>query len=227
VTHLAQSGYVRIQRGPLVSLLDVAPIGPDYLPAHGHADTLSFELSLFGRRVLVNSGTSQYGMGTERSRQRGTAAHNTVTVDRLDSSEVWGGFRVARRARPFDLRFAEVDETIVVGCSHDGYQRLPGRPVHRREWQLGTDGLRVMDRVSGTFAHAIARFYLHPSVEILAEQGLRLPDGKCVQWSVGGGTPRLVHSIWHPEFGVSIANQCIEIPFEGPEISFQLSWKHI
>lgn len=226
VTHLAKSGYVRVQCGPLVALLDVAPIGPDYLPGHAHADTLSFELSLFGQRVLVNSGTSQYGVGSERLRQRRTAAHNTVTVDGLDSSEVWSGFRVARRARPFDLLFAEVDETIVVSCSHDGYRRLPGRPVHHREWRLGTNGLRVMDRVSGTFAQAIARFYLHPSVEILTEQALRLPNGECVQWSVGGGTPRLVPSLWHPEFGASIANQCIEIQFERPEVSFQLHWKH-
>ena len=81
-----------------MALLDVAPVGPDYLPGHAHADTLSFELSLFGQRVLVNSGTSQYEAGPERSRQRGTAAHNTVIVDGHDSSEVWAGFRVARRA---------------------------------------------------------------------------------------------------------------------------------
>ena len=73
----------------MVAMLDVGPIGPDYLPGHAHADTLSFELSLHGRRVLVNSGTSVYGIGAERLRQRGTAAHNTLTVDGADSSEVW------------------------------------------------------------------------------------------------------------------------------------------
>ncbi len=224
VTHLAKSGYVRVQRGPLVALLDVAPIGPDYLPGHAHADTLSFELSLFGQRVLVNSGTSQYGSGNERLKQRCTAAHNTITVDGFDSSEVWSGFRVARRARPFDLRFAEVDGTVVVHCSHDGYQRLPGRPVHHRQWRFGTDSLQVTDRVSGTFTRAIARFYLHPGVVILTEHTFRLPNGECVQWSVGGGTPNLVHSLWHPEFGASIANQCIEIQSEGSEVSFQLRW---
>jgi hypothetical protein len=34
-----------------VLILDVAPVGPDYLPGHAHADTLSFELSLFGQRA--------------------------------------------------------------------------------------------------------------------------------------------------------------------------------
>ena len=227
VTHLAESGYVRVQRGSLVALLDVAPIGPDYLPGHAHADTLSFELSTFGERVLVNSGTSQYAVGDQRLHERRTAAHNTVTVDGFDSSEVWGGFRVARRANPFDLRFADVDGTIVVSCSHDGYERLPGRPVHRREWRFGSDSLRIVDRISGIFAHAIARFYLHPAIEVSAEQTLRLPNGQWMQWSVGGGTSRVDPSLWQPEFGISIANQCIEIEFEGSEISFHLHWKSI
>ena len=123
-THFADSGYVRLQQGNAVALLDVARIGPDYLPGHAHADTLSFELSLFGQRVVVNSGTSQYGHGAERLCQRGTAAHNTVDVNGCDSSEVWGGFRVARRARPFGLAVEEGDHALTVTCSHDGYRRL-------------------------------------------------------------------------------------------------------
>ena len=100
ITHLPDSGYIRLQQNFTIALLDVGPVGPDYSPGHAHADTLSFELSLFGQRVLVNSGTSCYGLGPERLRQRGTAAHNTVVVDGENSSEVWGGFRVAGRARP-------------------------------------------------------------------------------------------------------------------------------
>ena len=47
VVHFPESGYIRVQRGDMVALLDVAPVGPDYLPGHAHADTFSFELSLF------------------------------------------------------------------------------------------------------------------------------------------------------------------------------------
>src|SRR5690606_20370317 len=53
VVHLVDSGYARIARGGAVALLDIAPVGPDYLPGHAHADTLSFELSVHGRRVIV------------------------------------------------------------------------------------------------------------------------------------------------------------------------------
>ena len=50
-------------------------------------------MSLFGQRLFVNSGSSLCRIGPERLRQRGTAAHNTVTVEGQDSSEVWSGFR--------------------------------------------------------------------------------------------------------------------------------------
>ena len=80
VIDLSESGYVRVAVGPLVALIDKAPLGPDYLPAHGHADTLSFEVSLFGQRVLVNSGTSLYAEGAERLQ----AARNRCAQHRHD-----------------------------------------------------------------------------------------------------------------------------------------------
>ena len=55
---LAASGYARLARGDQVALLDMAPVGPDYLPGHAHADTLSFEWSVGEERVVVNGGVS-------------------------------------------------------------------------------------------------------------------------------------------------------------------------
>ena len=126
------------------------PSGPDHLPGHAHADTLSFELSLAGQRVLVNSGTSEYGVEPRAARQRGTAAHNTVVVDSADSSEVWGGFRVARRARVVECRRSlSVEGVVRVTAAHDGYRRLPGRNVHRRSWSLREGSLDIEDEISG------------------------------------------------------------------------------
>ena len=162
---LRDSGYIRLEAGPAVALLDVAPIGPDYLPGHAHADTLSFELSLFGQRVIVNSGTSRYGSGPERLAERGTAAHSTVQLDGADSSEVWSSFRVARRARPFAVQVSNhpVQE---VSAAHDGYRRLPGRPVHRRVWRLTPTRFSVVDTLEGGYGVAVARFHLHPAIGI-------------------------------------------------------------
>jgi uncharacterized heparinase superfamily protein len=226
--HFADSGYVRFEQGNAVALLDVARIGPDYLPGHAHADTLSFELSLFGQRVVVNSGVSQYGLGAERLRQRGTAAHSTVEVDGADSSEVWGGFRVARRARPFGLSIADDGPALTVSCAHDGYRRLPGKPVHRRRWRLDEHALQVSDFIEGAFDTAIARFYLHPSVQVTAQGQsgqLGLSDGRFVNWSVAGGVCHVVAASWHPEFGISLPSHCLEINFDGAEAAINFSWE--
>src|SRR5690606_4238812 len=123
---------VRMAAGAAVMIADVGRVGPDYLPGHAHADTLSFELSLHGRRVLVNGGTSTYEAGPLRLRQRGTAMHNALEVDGQDSSEVWSSFRVARRALPMNIRWADEGSVLVLEGSHHGYWRLPGKVVHSR-----------------------------------------------------------------------------------------------
>jgi len=98
-SYLPNSGYAAVSMDNSKALINVSGIGPSYQPGHSHADTFSFELSLFGQRVFVNSGVSEYKLGPVREFQRKTKAHNTLEVEGRDSSEVWGSFRVGRRAR--------------------------------------------------------------------------------------------------------------------------------
>jgi len=231
VEALPDSGYVRLQNARAVMICDVAPAGPDYLPGHAHADTLSFELSLDGRRVLVNGGTSSYELNPERQRQRGTAAHNTVAIDSQDSSEVWGGFRVARRARPFNVRWGEEDGSIWLEGAHDGYRRLPGRVIHHRRWILRLDGLTIEDRLEGRFHTASLFFHVHPEFSAQADDragaGFVLVSGKEGQIRLSIGPPAefsLVHSTWHPEFGRSVDNTTLTASFRGESAVTRLSW---
>lgn len=215
LTHFTDSGYVRLQNQDAVALLDVAPIGPDYLPGHAHADTLSFELSVFSQRVVVNGGTSRYGVGPERLRERGTAAHSTVEVAGQNSSEVWSGFRVARRAYPFDLRRQDQAEVLQVACSHDGYKRLSGAPIHRREWVMGAGSLQVADTVRGGNHTAVARYILHPGVKITAADNntwqLTLASGQNLRVMVMEGKGCLVPASYAPEFGIVFPTQCLTV----------------
>lgn len=66
VTWLSDTGYARVDAGVAVAFLDLAPLGPDFLPGHGHADTFTFELSIHGKRVIVDTGTSTYSACPER-----------------------------------------------------------------------------------------------------------------------------------------------------------------
>ncbi len=227
LTQLSDSGYVRVEIGDAVVMLDVAPVGPDYLPAHAHADTLAFEMSLYGQRVFVNSGISRYGTGSERLRQRGTPAHNTVVVDGRDSSEVWGGFRVARRARPVGLEIVR-DGGLTVRCAHDGYRWLQGKPQHRRQWSFSDETLVVEDLISGSFRNAEARFHLHPSVELLDSTNdvatLLLPLGQRVRVSIEGGALRTDAATWHPEFGRSQPTICLVVEFHNTMSRTSIHW---
>jgi len=223
-----ETGYIRCEMGESVLLLDVAPVGPDYIPGHAHADILNFELSLYGQRVIVDSGISTYEKNSERQHQRGTAAHNTVVVDGADSSEVWGGFRVARRARPFDLVVERNSSVVKVGCSHDGYRRLPGKPVHRRQWVMDGKWLQVRDRVDGDFRHAEARYHFHPEVKVeMSGNGsgrLLLSAGQIVPFRVVKGVGHLETSTYHPEFNRSFERYCLSVSLVGAtaEVIFEV-----
>lgn len=228
---LSDSGYVRFTNDRAVVIVDVGLIGPDYLPGHAHADTLSLECSFDGDRLLVNGGTSTYVAGPERQRQRGTAAHNTVSIGGRNSSEVWGGFRVGRRARPVDVRIGDHE----LQASHDGYRHLPGRPTHRRRVELLVDRLLIEDRVAwssrrppawladGVVAHLLFATGLEPvpdapgpassagksdtlrpcPVKLTAGQGGMTGCQRGVRLKVDIGNPRWERSSWHPRFGQS------------------------
>ena len=224
VTRFSSTGYVRAEKGHAVLIADLAPLGPDYQPAHGHADTLSFELSINGVRVLVDTGTSTYSEGEQRSWERSTAAHNTVTIDGQNSSEVWGAFRVAKRARVIESTASESSDVVIIRGAHDGYSRLPGAPVHRREWRLEKRRLRVTDDVGRMGDRAVARFHLHPEIHCSSDGNLRLPGGGRATWTVRGGTSRLKEAAWHPRFGVSIPSTCIEVAFGSGPLQFDLEW---
>jgi uncharacterized heparinase superfamily protein len=161
---LSDSGYIRLDNETTTVIFDAGPIGPDYQPGHAHADTLSFELSHAGARVMVNSGISTYERGPERARQRGTAAHNTVRIDGLDQSETWASFRVGRRARPLDVKS---DGSRFAEAAHDGYKRLRQPVIHRRRIELAPDRLTVTDRLEGSGQHTVETFFhLHPDANL-------------------------------------------------------------
>ena len=155
VTVLPDSGLVVLRRGPTYVLADVGLPCPDDLPAHAHADTLGFLMYAGTRRVVGERGTSTYAAGPLRDAERGTAAHSTVQVDGEDSTEVYGTFRAGRRARPTLESVLDDGVTCTLVASHDGYRHLPGRPVHRRTWQVDASGVRVRDEVAGGGRHEV------------------------------------------------------------------------
>ncbi len=204
-----------------VLLFDAGAPAPRYQPGHAHNESLSFELSREGRRLLVNSGVSTYGPGHERFEQRSTQAHNTVRVDEREQSELWASHRLGRRARA--SRSAERNDWA--SAAHDGYRFLPGSPLHHRRMRVREEGVDIVDSMSGRGEHLMEWFFhLHPDViarvhkrTVELSMNDRLVAGLSFPF---GAATSIENGSWHPGFNVAVPNTLIRVvlraslPFE-------------
>ena len=149
---LKECGYRRMIYKGLEAVVDVGNITASYQPGHSHADTLSYELRINGRPVIVDTGVSTYTPTERRQYERSTPAHNCVCVDGKDSSEVWGGFRVGRRCKTKIIN----DEKLYVVASHNGYDK----PCVR-EYQIDQNEFIIIDRYNGD---AVSYIHLAPGI---------------------------------------------------------------
>ena len=209
-TALPDSGYYVLahEHGRLIA--DFGGPGASPNPGHQHAGIFSFEVSLRGRRVVVDGGTSSYQADQERQQLRGTAAHNTVRVDGEDQYEVWKAFRVGRRAQVGTVRYESGDDYAWISASHDGYQRL-GVEHRRAIAALGGAGWVVIDWFRGRGRHRIERFlHLHPEVEIEpSERGAYLRQSGYSAVDLTGGCFEM-HDDWYsPRLGQRIRSRTL------------------
>jgi len=171
-------------------IFDAGKTCPDYLPAHAHADMLSYELTIAGQPVIVDSGVYEYKPGKWRDFFRSTRAHNTVEVGHSNQSDVWSSFRVGKRAFPGPVKWQDTDAYTWVAAEHDGY-RSPIKAIHKRaiKWQKGRFWV-FMDNISGN-ANVVANSYIHLHPDI------RLTSTKQNTWLLEGGPV----PIWLTAFG--------------------------
>jgi uncharacterized heparinase superfamily protein len=145
-------------------------------------------------------------------------------LDAVNSSEVWGGFRVGRRASVFDVRTLETSSAFELEAAHDGYAHLAGRPIHRRRWSLSDSGLTVVDEVSGAGTHEAAiHFHFGPDVGVEAAAGgafriIDANDGRelAVVTIDPAADAAVIPTTWHPGFGLSRPASCLRIGRSGP-----------
>ncbi len=214
---LLDAGYFGARDADSLVVLDCGPIGPDFLPAHGHGDMLAFEWTLRGSRLVVDAGVYEYDRGPWRAWARGTRAHNTVTLDDADQCEFWGAFRVGRRVKPRVLFFERMDDGFVLEGSHDGFAGMAGAPRHVRRAVVRPRRIEVRDRVhGGAGQETIARLLLHPDCRVESlEDGCGLAIGR-VRARLRTDRPiRVARAFWSPSFGVARAAPQIEILYGG------------
>ena len=169
-TPLKESGYRKLSNTIMEAFVDVGNITATYQPGHSHADTFNYELRINGQPFIIDTSISTYNKTERRQYERSSAAHNTVTIDSKDSSEVWGGFRVGSRARVTLLN----DTSEMVSASHNGF----GPITHKRMFAMTEDGFSITDELSSS-ANAISYIHFAPKIEVLSY------TNKCIVTSMG------------------------------------------
>ena len=156
---LSDSGYRKIKSNNYELLIDVGNVGPSYQPGHAHSDTFNFELIIDGNPIFVDTGISTYEKNAIRQYERATHSHNTVKIGYKEQTQVWGGFRVAKRAKITHL----TEKPNLIEASHDGY--LSNGYKHTRSFLWGEKYLILKDKINrSTSNKAKAYFHLHFSV---------------------------------------------------------------
>jgi len=154
---LSDSGYRRFNSENYECIVDAGQIGPDYIPGHAHADMLSFVLYVKGKPVVIDSGISTYEKNEQRQLERSTVFHNTVVMNDKNQSDVWGGFRVGRRATVKILK----DESNEVIAEHNGYHPI----IHTRSFKFKQDQIIIKDNLSQKSENAKAFSHFSPKVD--------------------------------------------------------------
>lgn len=151
-------------------IFDCGPLGLEPIAAHGHADSLSFILSAYGRAYFIDPGTYTYIANNPfRNYFRSTVAHNTVVVDGQSQSQIAGPFLWSHKANSFLEEYVnDASHDRVVGW-HDGYQRLQDPVIHRRsiEFNKRSEIVEINDVLEAGSSHEIAiYFHLAPKCEV-------------------------------------------------------------
>jgi uncharacterized heparinase superfamily protein len=184
VPGLGDGGFYRLAAGKSVVIADAGTPGRTGIDRFSHAGTLSFEFSAGRERLIVNCGSAAASGQEWRDALRATAAHSTLIVAGVSSSEICED-GLGRRPLQVNVQHESASGAHWLEMSHDGWGKL-FHALHRRRLYLAESGedLRGEDLVEAEQRQPfVIRFHLHPSVTANLQQDneaalLRLPSGQ-------------------------------------------------
>ena len=159
----SDSGYRKFYNERMEFVVDVGGITPSFQPGHAHADELNFVLNLNGKPFIVDVGISTYEKNHRRQLERSTISHNCVSLDNTNSSEVWGGFRVAKRAK---LRLLN-DSISEIVAEHNGFAQK-GLSV-KRKFSVSQTSIYIEDilkGISSLIEDTVSSLHFHPDIQL-------------------------------------------------------------
>ncbi len=166
---LMDSGFYVLGNGEHHMILKAAAPSPPHQPGHAHADPFSFELSVAGRRLIVDGGCHGYAESPLRGYCRSVRAHNSVRINGQEPMEAWDVFRVARRHRiTADWEMSGHAAVLRGTCHWPQGWRQTRYARHDRDSGFWV----VVDRVDGGDPLAVESFlHFHPGTELTEKDG--------------------------------------------------------
>lgn len=207
--NLPHTGYERLTVGRTVLTVDTGkPPSYDY-DCDAHAAPLAFELTYGKERIFTACGTHPMDADWKEV-LRGTAAHNTLTLDYRNICEIREDGHFGRKPRNVTVMREDNNGAALLDGCHDGYVPLNG-VTHRRRLYLSDQGhdLRGEESLTCTVGlnrpvDVVLRFHLHPRVQVSMirdgrEALLRLPGGAGWRFFHSGGKLTLDNSVYMGE----------------------------
>ena len=225
------SGFHRMACGRTLIIVDTGAPPPPGADADACAGTLSFEMSVGRQRLVVNCGAARDAKW--RAALRSSAAHSTVVIGDVNSSEVLSPGGLGRRPAPLSAIRREAHGNVLIEASHDGYAQ-PFGLVHRRLIHMTPDGTEVRgeDIVSGRPAtgDGRARFHLHPTVQasVLGDGAtviLKPPRGGAWRFQAEGARVSLADSVYAANPGAIRRTQQIVAAWPLGDAATTIKWR--
>jgi len=187
-------------------IFDCGPLGFGSIAAHGHADALSFMLYVDGCQFFIDPGTYTFeAENPYRNYFRSTAAHNTISIDGKDQSEMAGAFLWGHKANSHVEEWVSNDDFVRVTASHDGYMTLDDPVTHRRTVELDKNRqiVNISDHIEANSSHEVcAHFHLAPECEI--------SQAKTNCWKIRNGE-RAIQLTVDERFECEVIRECQEL----------------
>ena len=140
-----------------------------------------------------------------------------MVINQQNSSDVWGGFRVAKRARSIGCEVTETNYSVKIRGGHTGYITNFSKTTHHRTWELGDNFLKLRDEIVGAGEKEVEiNFHIHPSVLIeyinSKKINFTLPNGqKCLFESLSANDWIFKRGTFHPGFNKTVNSQILQI----------------
>jgi len=221
-TWLPDSGYFTVrQPGGMYLVVCAHGPSPSHQPGHSHCDIGSYELSVRGRRLIVDSGTGSYQNSDVRRLCRSTGAHNVPMVEGREQSDMWGDFRVGRRARVTKTEHRENEFTLQ-------WQDMNGDVFLRRmRWNTSSITVRDIRQTENAHGRAVSLVHLAPDMVSTPGEGhIRIEaDGGTFCTILSRCGMAVEPSVYYPEFGPGHENFCLRLTAEGEaDIEYVITW---